>query len=95
MPDVVVMHHIATGGHPERPTREECDGSPISDALWAFLIRCWNRDPQLRPTAGDVVEHFDLRRLVRAVSNATSLKSVGSSWSTGATENTVGRSGSS
>lgn len=35
---------------------EDHPGLPADDPLWQLLRRCWNPDPQARPTAAQLIE---------------------------------------
>ena len=39
------------GDLPPRPTHPAC-----SDVLWGLMQRCWNRDPDSRPTVSEVLQ---------------------------------------
>ena len=43
-PPAVAMLAILDGKRPARPTHPN-----LTDELWAFMRRCWNQDPHLRP----------------------------------------------
>ncbi|KAH7334695.1 kinase-like protein [Rhizoctonia solani] len=57
MSDVAVLVNVIKESLPPRPTvgtihRDRC----TEDKLWELLLRCWNYNPELRPTAMEVKE---------------------------------------
>ena len=49
--DVTVMKRLMERTHPTRPEKEIPIGRKSSDALWALMTRCWEKDPLQRPSA--------------------------------------------
>ncbi|KAK1229311.1 hypothetical protein PQX77_007629 [Marasmius sp. AFHP31] len=51
--DMAVMLAVHQGGCPSRPQ----EVLELSDAMWALMIGCWNKTPESRPTASQVLEN--------------------------------------
>ncbi|KAK1235736.1 hypothetical protein PQX77_001024, partial [Marasmius sp. AFHP31] len=50
--DMAVMSAVAQGGCPSRPQTI----LELSDAMWALMTGCWNKTPEARPTADQVLK---------------------------------------
>jgi serine/threonine protein kinase len=45
---------VVVVGEGQRPNRKEYLRPPIKDPLWKLLGECWNQNPRMRPTIGDI-----------------------------------------
>ncbi|KAF8706748.1 kinase-like protein, partial [Rhizoctonia solani] len=53
--DLAVLSHVFRNILPHRPDFDDIiSDQPEKDKLWNLLIRCWEQDPKLRPTATEV-----------------------------------------
>ena len=50
--DLVVVHKVVSGGHPERPKEV------WSTNIWRTLEQCWSPQPEMRPTAEDILDRL-------------------------------------
>ncbi|TDL23370.1 kinase-like protein [Rickenella mellea] len=57
--DGAVVMDIHYNRHPQRPEGDEVKGDGFSDHLWAFIEKCWERDPLRRPSASEFANHLD------------------------------------
>ena len=60
--DFFVVMLIADGQLPTKPTREECSSDEL-DEIWEACLKCWEKNPDNRPTATGIChalvgEHF-------------------------------------
>ncbi|KAG6909388.1 hypothetical protein DXG01_000688 [Tephrocybe rancida] len=55
-----VTRRIHSGGHSPRPPVSDPAWKDwgLSEEMWTFMCRCWDKDPSLRPSAAAVVEHL-------------------------------------
>ncbi|KAJ7664148.1 kinase-like domain-containing protein [Mycena rosella] len=51
-----VMLAVLKGHRPSRTP--SCSGTPSLDSLWSLLQDCWEEQPAMRPTAGQIVERL-------------------------------------
>ncbi|KAJ7679251.1 kinase-like domain-containing protein [Mycena polygramma] len=54
--DIAVFTAVLGGRRPSRP--ESCSGSSSLDELWNLLQSCWEEEPEMRPTAADLVKRL-------------------------------------
>jgi hypothetical protein len=54
------MIKVREGSRPARPSREECMGPYLGDALWKVVEMCWKQEPRERPSMNEVLRHFAL-----------------------------------
>ncbi|CUA66971.1 hypothetical protein RSOLAG22IIIB_02880 [Rhizoctonia solani] len=54
MSDRAAVASIFRQLHPPRPPFNALIGQSAKDRLWALLLRCWDNNPKLRPTATEV-----------------------------------------
>ncbi|KAJ7113516.1 kinase-like domain-containing protein, partial [Mycena epipterygia] len=54
--DMVVMLQVVEGKQPSQPS--SCSGTAALDSLWELLQDCWNKTPDKRPTAVQIVERL-------------------------------------
>ncbi|KAJ7088697.1 kinase-like domain-containing protein [Mycena epipterygia] len=54
--DMAVMFQVAAGKRPSQPS--SCSGTAALDSLWELLQDCWKDDPELRPSAIQIVERL-------------------------------------
>ncbi|KAJ7176798.1 kinase-like domain-containing protein [Mycena filopes] len=54
--DMVVMLQVLEGVRPTQPAA--CSGTRQLNSVWKLLESCWEADPQMRPTAGQIVERL-------------------------------------
>jgi hypothetical protein len=66
--DMKVLFGVAAGKRPSRPI--SCSGTPVLDSLWELLQNCWDGEPEMRPTTGQIVD-----RLVGPTIRATTTSS--------------------
>jgi len=50
------MIAVKRGKRPPRPTHELSQTRGLNDEIWRIIEKCWNQDPNKRPTARVVVE---------------------------------------
>ena len=53
-----VMAGVTRGERPQRPMEAEVIKLGLDDRLWSLLVRCWDRDPQKRPSAQELVNEL-------------------------------------
>jgi len=63
--DKQIMYHIAASHLPTLPTPEQ-----ISDLGQDFLLRCFERDPSVRPTAFELLEDPWIKSIEEMVRDA-------------------------
>ena len=51
--DWLVASEVLVGKRPSRPVHRSC-----TDGLWAFIQRCWDHGPHLRPEILEVSQTF-------------------------------------
>ncbi|KAJ6536560.1 kinase-like domain-containing protein [Mycena vulgaris] len=54
--DGMVIHAVLEGRRPPRPA--SCSGTPVLNGLWNLLQNCWKEQPEMRPTAAQIVEQL-------------------------------------
>ncbi|CAE6485878.1 unnamed protein product [Rhizoctonia solani] len=55
-----ICDQIWSGRIPKREDYPDFDKyAPLPDKTWALLVRCWNKEPEDRPTIQDVVDELD------------------------------------
>lgn len=47
--------YIIQNRRPERPTHERSQSRGLNDAIWSIVESCWSPEPELRPSASQVV----------------------------------------
>ena len=52
----MVVLRVLRGGRPERPRNAQAVG--LTDEMWKLLQRCWQQDPDKRPTMEEVVRRW-------------------------------------
>ncbi|KAG6848078.1 hypothetical protein H0H93_003608 [Arthromyces matolae] len=61
-PNLMKVTHLISSGHPPAEHPDPLDPcwteSGLSESIWAFMERCWQRAPNERPSAADVVEFW-------------------------------------
>ena len=58
--DHVVYSQITSGQAPARKDYPNFDKyAPLPDETWALLEKCWEKEPEKRPTIQDVVDELD------------------------------------
>ena len=55
------MTNISQGNKPSRPTTDRGE-SLIPDEIWDIMCKCWDKDPNSRPTAPDVLAVLERAR---------------------------------
>lgn len=53
--DAVVQHEVYLGKIPQRPGRD-VTARGLSGDLWTLMKRCWNKNPQSRPSMTEIKE---------------------------------------
>ncbi|KZV81148.1 hypothetical protein EXIGLDRAFT_391504 [Exidia glandulosa HHB12029] len=53
MHDMRVILEVARGQAPPRPS------AGFTDELWSLCLKCWSRNPELRPDMGRVVRTLE------------------------------------
>lgn len=53
---MAVMFRVLGGDRPPQPT--SCSGTAELESLWKLLQNCWEENPDIRPTASQIVERL-------------------------------------
>jgi len=53
-----VAQKVVRGDFPERPRDDDIIARGLDDNMWGLMIKCWDMNPSLRPTAADILSRL-------------------------------------